>query len=133
MNIKVILCNCNGLKFMPEGIDMNTLPYDLEKDTDIAYAVSHPQLCGSGGINLLRDLLKAAGPNDYFIAAGCGPETQLHFLGHVIDELRFPGERFLGVNIRGMDNDQAHAAVLEAIGCLLVRKNEMGVADAFGG
>jgi hypothetical protein len=32
-----------------------------------------------------------------------------------------------------MDNAQAHAAVLEAIGCLLARKNEMGVADAFGG
>jgi hypothetical protein len=118
---------------MPEGIDMNTLPYDLENDTDIAYAVSHPQLCGSGGINLIHDLLKAAGPNDYFIVAGCGPENQLHFLGHVVDEMRFPEERFLGVNIRGMDNAQAHSAVLEAIGCLLARKNEMGVADAFGG
>jgi hypothetical protein len=37
------------------------------------------------------------------------------------------------VNIRGMDNAQARAAVLEAVGSLLARKNEIGVADAFGG
>ena len=133
VNIKVIVCNCNGLKFMPEGIDVNTLPFDLERDTDIAYAISHPQLCGSGGVNLLRDLLKAAGSNDYFIVAGCEPGNQLQFLGHVVDEMRFPEERFVGVNIRGMDNSQAHTAILEEIGRLLARKNELGVADAFGG
>lgn len=134
MTIKVIICNCNGLKFMPEGLDMNTLPYELENDTDIAYAVVHPQLCGTGGVNMLHDLLKAAGPEDHFIVAGCGPENQPHFLGHVIDDMRFPDERFVGVNIRCMNNDQARAAILEAVGHLLARKGEgTVVADAFGG
>jgi heterodisulfide reductase subunit A-like polyferredoxin len=133
VNIKVIVCACDGLKFMPEGVDMNSLPFDLENDLDISYVVTHPQLCGPGGVNLLRDLLKAAGPNDYYVVAGCGPENQLHFLGHVVDQMRFPDERFLGVNIRGMDNAQARGAILEAIGDLLARKNEMGVVDAFGG
>jgi heterodisulfide reductase subunit A-like polyferredoxin len=134
MNIKVILCNCNGLKFMPEGLDMNTLPYELESDTDIAYAVVHPQLCGSGGVNMLHDLLKAAEPDDYFIVAGCGPENQPHFLGHVVDEMQFPSEQFVGVNIRGMDNHHARTAILEAVGDLLARKREATfVVDAFGG
>lgn len=133
MNIKVIVCNCNGIKFMPEGLDMNSLPFELENDKDIAYAVVHPQLCGRGGVNMLHDLLSAAGPKDYFVVAGCGPENQPHFLGHVVDAMRFPDERFIGVNIRGMDNAQARAAVLEAVGELIARKDESPVVDAFGG
>ena len=81
---------------------------------------------------MLRDLLSAAAPNDYFVVAGCGPENQTHFLGHVVDGLRFPDERFIGVNIRGMDNIQARSAVLEAVGELIARKNDSPV-DAFGG
>jgi heterodisulfide reductase subunit A-like polyferredoxin len=133
VNIKVIVCACDGIKFMPEGLDLNSLPFELENDKDITYAVTHPQLCGSGGVGLLEDLLRGARPDDYFVVAGCGAENQLHFLGHVVDAMRFPDERFLGVNIRGMDNAQARAAVLEAVGSLLARKNEIGVADAFGG
>jgi hypothetical protein len=133
MNIKVIVCNCNGIKFMPEGLDMNSLPFELENDNDIAYAVVHPQLCGRGGVNILRDLLSAAAPNDYFVVAGCGQENQLHFLGHVVDGMRFPEDRFIGVNIRGLNNVQARTAVLEAVGELLAKKGESPVVDAFGG
>jgi heterodisulfide reductase subunit A-like polyferredoxin len=134
VNIKVIICNCNGLKFMPEALDMNTLPFELENDKDIAYAVVHPQLCGRGGVNLLRDLLKSAAPDDYFVVAGCGPENQPHFLGHVVDEMRFPEERSIGVNIRCMNNQEARAAILEAIGDLFARMGENPVlVDAFGG
>ena len=133
MNIKVIICNCNGIKFMPEGLDMNLLPFELENDNDIAYAVVHPQLCGRGGVNMLQDLLSAAQPNDYFVVAGCGPENQPHFLGHVVDGMRFPDERFIGVNVRGLDNAQARTAILEAVGELMARKNDSPVVDAFGG
>lgn len=133
MNIKVIVCNCNGLKFMPEGLDMNTLPFELEADNDVSYAVVHPQLCGRGGVNMLQDLLKAASADDYFVVAGCGPENQPHFLGHVVDGMKFPDERFVGVNIRGMDNDQARTAVLEAVGSLVASKNANAPVDAFGG
>ena len=133
MNIKVILCNCDGLKLMPESIDLNTLPFDLESDTNIAYTVTHPQLCGAGGTALLGDLLKISGPQDFFVVAGCGPANQVHFLHHVTEGAKFPDDRFVGVNIRGMNNDQARAAVLETIGRLLARKNEAISADAFGG
>jgi len=133
MNIKVILCNCDGVKFMPESLDMNKLPYELENDSDISYVVMHPQLCGSGGVTMLRDLLKAAGPEDYFVVAGCGPDNQPHFLGHVLDELSFPEERFIGVNIRCSDNGGARNAILRAIGQLVAEKNSNVMADAFGG
>lgn len=133
MTIKIIICNCNGLKFMPENLDMNTLPFELEADKDVAYAVVHPQLCGRGGLTVLGDLLRSAQPDDYFVVAGCGPENQTHFLGCVTDELKFPEERFVGVNIRGMNNDQARTAVLEAAGRLLTSRTNTAQVDAFGG
>jgi heterodisulfide reductase subunit A-like polyferredoxin len=132
VNIKVILCNCDGLKFMPESLDMNTLPHELENDSDVTYALMHPQLCGSGGVSMLRDLLKSAGPDDYFVVAGCGPDNQPHFLGHVLDEIGFPEERFVGVNIRCSDNSNARDSVLRAVGELITIKNANAV-DAFGG
>lgn len=132
MNIKVILCNCDEIKFMPEALDMNTLPHELQADNDVTYAIVHPQLCGAGGTVLLRDLLKSAGPDDYFVVAGCGAENQPHFLGHVLDELGFPEDRFIGVNIRCTDNGGARNAVLQAVGELVQIKNGSPV-DAFGG
>jgi len=132
MNIKVILCNCDGLKFMPESLDMNTLPHELEADKDVTYAIMHPQLCGAGGVGLLTDLLKSAGPDDYFVVAGCGPDNQPHFLGHVLDEVGFPAQRFIGVNIRCQDNHDARGAILQAVGTLINIKNAAPV-DAFGG
>ena len=133
MNIKVILCNCDGLKFMPESLDMNKLPYELQNDKDISYVVLHPQLCGDGGVMMLRDVLRSAAEDDYFVVAGCGPENQPHFLGHVLEELNFPEERFIGVPIRCGDNASARTAVLEAVGELVAKKNASVMVDAFGG
>lgn len=118
---------------MTEGSDMNALPSELENDVDIAYAVTHPRLCGSGGLNLFSDLLKAADSNDYFVVAGCGPENQRHFLGHVAEDVHFPEERLIGVNIRGLNSAEARSAILETIGSLLARRGELITADAFGG
>lgn len=133
MRIKVVLCNCNGIKFMPEALDMNTLPYEIENDLDVEYATVHPQVCGRGGQSLLSELLRNAGPEDYFVVAGCG-DNQRQFLGHVVDEAKFPDERFVSVNIRCMDNVQARRAVLEAVGELLARKGPAAtVSDGFGG
>jgi hypothetical protein len=132
VNIKVILCNCDDIKFMPEALDMNTLPHELEADSDITWAVVHPQLCGDGGTTLLKDLLNSASPDDYFVVAGCGAENQPHFLGHVLDETQFPAERFIGVSIRGANNGSARNSILEAVGELVQIKNAQPV-DAFGG
>ena len=133
MKIKVVLCNCNGIKFMPEGLDMNTLPYELENDLDVQWAITHPQLCGRGGLSLLEELLANAAEDDYFVVAGCG-DNQAQFLGHVLDAAKFPEQRFISVNIRGLDNAGARKAILEAVGDLLAHKNQAAmVVDGFGG
>jgi hypothetical protein len=42
MKVKVLLCNCKGLCPSFGGVDMNTLPFELESDMDIEYSVLHP-------------------------------------------------------------------------------------------
>ena len=135
MKIKVLICNCNGLKLSPEDLDMNTLPYDIELDVDVQYAIVAPQLCGRGGVALLRDLLRGSEPDDYFVVAGCGPENEADLLGHVLREANFPRDRFIGVPIRcSSSNQQARSAILEAVGRLMVRESEGSMAlDGFGG
>jgi len=46
MKIKLLLCNCKGLCPSFQNTDMNTLPFEVESELDIQYAVLHPQLCG---------------------------------------------------------------------------------------
>jgi heterodisulfide reductase subunit A-like polyferredoxin len=135
MKIKVLICNCNGLKFAPEDLDMNTLPFDVERDVDIQYAIVHPQLCGKGGLAFLGDLLRGAEPDSYFLIAGCEPKAQQELLGHALVSSSFPPDRFVGVTIRcASSNAEARNAILEAVGRLLVSKNEGSLAlDAFGG
>jgi hypothetical protein len=135
MKIKVLICNCNGLKLAPEELDMNTLPFDVERDVDVQYAVVHPQLCGKGGIGLLGDLLRGATPDSYFVIAGCEPHEQRALLGHALLHGRFGEDRFIGVTIRcASSNAEARNKILEAIGQLLARASEGSLAlDAFGG
>jgi|SRR3954451_4304915 len=134
MKIKVVLCNCNGLDVEPESLDMNSLPHEIEEDIDVQYAVMHPQLCGRGGVNLLRDLLRSSDQETYFLVAGCGPELQPQFMSHVLTGTGFPPDHFIPVDIHGTDNEGARTAVLEAVGRLLARKVEGSMAvDGFGG
>jgi hypothetical protein len=46
MKIKVLLCNCKGLCASFKNTDMNTLPFAVESDLDVQYALLHPQLSG---------------------------------------------------------------------------------------
>jgi heterodisulfide reductase subunit A-like polyferredoxin len=134
MKIKVLICNCNGLKLTPEDLDMNTLPFEVERDVDVQYAIVHPQLCGRGGLELLRDLMRGATGDSYFVVAGCEPAEQGDLLGHILRENGFPAERFVSVPIRCSNNASAREAILEAIGRLMAEKKEGSMAlDGFGG
>ena len=135
MKIKVVFCNCNGLKLEPEDLDMNTLPDVVEQDVDIQYAVMHPKLCGRGGLVFLQDLLRGSDRDTHFLVAGCSSEMQPVFLGDAVRDSGFPADRLVGIDIRGMNNREARAAVLEEVGQLLVRKGEGSsmAVDGFGG
>ena len=58
MNIKILLCNCKGLCQSFKESNFNTLPFEVESEMDVQYAVLHPQLCGQGGNEVLGDIFR---------------------------------------------------------------------------
>ena len=121
MNIKVLLCNCKGLCASFKDTDMNTLPFQVEADLDIQYAVVHPQLCGQGGNEVLTEVLRqsAADPETYVMVGACAPEAQLKLFKKVLRNAAFEEKRFVPLDIRGTDNDGILARLKERVEPLL--------------
>jgi len=107
MRIKVLLCNCKGLCPSFKDSDMNTLPFDIESDLDVQYAVLHPQLCGQGGNAVLVDVLReaAAEPDTYVVVGACAPEAQMKLFKKVLRETGFDEKRFVPLDIRKTNNE----------------------------
>lgn len=106
MNIKVLLCNCKGLCASFKDTNMNTLPFQVESDLDIQYAVVHPQLCGQGGNQVLTEVLReSADPQTCVVSGACAAEAQLKLFKKVLRNAAFDEKRFVPVDIRGTDND----------------------------
>lgn len=76
MEIKVLVCNCEGLYPSFKGIDMNTLPFEAESELDVSYTILHPQLCGQGGSGVLMDVVSKANDDTYILSGACAPEAQ---------------------------------------------------------
>lgn len=105
MKINVLLCNCKGLCDSFKDTGMNTLPFSVESDLDIGYVALHPQTCGKGGNELLKDLLTSSDDDTCIISGACAPKAQEKLFKKILRETGFPAERFLPVDIRSTDND----------------------------
>ena len=105
MKIKVLLCNCKGLCPSFRNSDMNTLPFEIESELDVQYAILHPQLCGQGGNEALADALKSADEDTYILGGACAPEAQEKLFKKLLRLTGFPAERFIAFDIRGTDNE----------------------------
>ncbi len=105
MKIKVLLCNCKGLCPSFRNSDMNTLPFQVESELDVQYAMVHPQLCGQGGNEALAEVLKAAGDDACIVSGACAPEAQEKLFKKLLRVTGFPAERFVTLDIRGTDNE----------------------------
>ena len=121
MKIKILLCNCKGLCDSFKSADMNTLPFQLESDLDVQYAILHPQLCGQGGNEALADILRqsAGEPDTYIISGACAPEAQTLLFKKLLRNTGFDEKRFLAVDIRGTDNDGILARIQSKVQALL--------------
>ncbi|HEX9596576.1 MAG TPA: hypothetical protein VF982_06820 [Anaerolineales bacterium] len=117
MKIKMLLCNCKGLCPSFQDADMNTLPFDVESELDIQYAVLHPQLCGQGGNAVLVDVLReaAADPDTYVVVGACAPEAQVKLFKKVLRETGFDEKRFVPLDIRKTDNEGILARLKETV------------------
>lgn len=117
MKIKVVLCNCKGTCASFRMSDFNTLPFLLESDLEIQFAVVHPQLYGQGGNEALTDILiqSAAQPDTYVLCAACDPEAQSKLFRKILRKTGFPADRFVAVDIRNTNNDGVVARIRETI------------------
>jgi heterodisulfide reductase subunit A-like polyferredoxin len=129
MNIKILLCNCKGLCQSFKDSDFNTLPFTLESELDVRYAVLHPQLCGQGGNEVLADIFResAKDPETYIVSGACAPEAQEKLFQKMMRKTGFDPKHFVPVDIRSTNNDGILAAIKEKVEAL-VREHESAVA-----
>lgn len=125
MNIKILLCNCKGLCQSFKDSDFNTLPFTLESELDVKYAVLHPQLCGQGGNEALADIFResAEDPETYIVSGACAPEAQEKLFQKLMRKTGFDPKRFIAVDIRSTNNDGILARLKEKVEAL-VREQE---------
>ncbi len=126
MNVKILLCNCKGLCASFKNADMNTLPFQVESDLDIKYAVLHPQLCGQGGNEFLTEVLRdsAANPETYVAVGACTPEAQMKLFKKVLRNTGFDEKRFIPLDIRGTNNDGILGRLKEEVEALLKQRED---------
>jgi heterodisulfide reductase subunit A-like polyferredoxin len=121
MNIKILLCNCKGLCQSFKDSDFNTLPFELESELDVKYAVLHPQLCGQGGNEALADILRGSAndPDTYIVSGACAPEAQQKLFHKLLRKTGFDTQRFVPVDIRGTNNDGILASIREKVAAVV--------------
>jgi heterodisulfide reductase subunit A-like polyferredoxin len=86
---------------------MNTLPFDIESDLDVDYAIVHPELCGAGGSSVMEDVLRSAedDPDTLVIVGACEPEAQQKLFQKVFRKTGFDQDHFVAIDIRNTTND----------------------------
>ena len=126
MKVKVLICNCKGLCPSFKDADMNTLPFHLESEMDIQYAVVHPMTCGQGGNIVLTELLResAADPETYIVSAACAPKVQDELFKKVLRKAGFDEKRFVPIDIRGTDNEGITKRIKERVEALALEVQE---------
>ncbi|MBI4279953.1 MAG: hypothetical protein HY660_15990 [Armatimonadetes bacterium] len=126
--MKVLLCNCKGLCPSFKDTDMNTLPFQLECELEVEYAVLHPQLCGQGGNAVLAEALQAADRDTYVVAGACAPEAQRKLFKKVLRAAGFDERHFVPVDIRNTDNEGILSRLREAVDAILPQLQDVPAA-----
>ena len=117
MKIKTLICNCKGLSPSFKNSDMNTLPFAIESDLDVDYALVHPQLCGAGGNRVMEDVLCSAedDPDTFVIVGACEPEAQQKLFQKLFRKTGFDQDHFVALDIRDATNEGILARLREKV------------------
>ncbi|MCQ5340633.1 MAG: heterodisulfide reductase subunit A-like protein [Candidatus Methanomethylicia archaeon] len=107
----LILCVCQGT--CPSFSKMNifeVMNY-FRRNKKVDFVAIHPQLCATDGDNFWRVLLSKNDLIDKIIVAGCDPIMQKKMFSWVFKELSFDESKFIGVEIRNMNTEEAIKAI----------------------
>jgi heterodisulfide reductase subunit A-like polyferredoxin len=85
---------------------MNTLPFEIESELEVDYAMVHPQLCGAGGSKVMEDVLRSAedDPDTIVIVGACEPEAQQKLFKKVLRKTGFDQDHLVAIDIRSTTN-----------------------------
>lgn len=111
----LILCICQGT--CPSFSKMNifeVINY-FRRNKKVDFVAIHPQLCATDGDNFWRVLLNKNDLIDKIIVAGCDPIMQKKMFSWVFKELSFDESKFIGVEIRNMNTEEAIKAIEKAL------------------
>ena len=122
MKIKVLLCNCKGLCQSFKDSDFNTLPFEVESELDVQYAMLHPQLCGQGGNEVLADIFRESAKESetYIVSGACAPEAQDKLFQKLMRKTGFDPKRFVPLDIRSTNNEGILARLKEKVEALVL-------------
>ena len=106
MKVKTLICNCKGLDPFRYA-DMNTLPFDIESDLDVEYAVVHPQLCSQSGNEVLEDVFHSAedDPDTYVMVCACAEDTQRKLFKKTLRKTEIDDKQYVPLDISNATND----------------------------
>ena len=107
VRFKTIICNCKGLSASFRNSDMNTLPFEIESDLEVDYAIVQPQLCGEGGSKVMEEVLRSAedDPDTIVIVGACEPKAQNKLFKEVLHKTDFDQKHLVAIDIRGATNE----------------------------
>ena len=110
----LLLCVCQGT--CPSFQDMNIFEVGnaIRREKLVDYAAIHPQLCAEDGDEFLSSLL-SGDSTDRLYVAGCAPNMMRKMYRDAFDAAGFNVDNFRGVEIRGMNTEQAISAIKDLI------------------
>jgi heterodisulfide reductase subunit A-like polyferredoxin len=96
---------------------MNTLPFAIESELDVDYALVHPQLCGVGGNRVMEDVLRSAedDPDTFVIVGACEVEAQQKLFQKLFRKTSFQQDHFAALDIREATNEGILARLREKV------------------
>ena len=116
MKVKTLVCNCRGIDSFRRA-DMNSLGFEIEAETDVAYAAIHPQLCAENGARILEDVLRSAedDPDTYVIVCACAEEAQSQLFKKTLEKMQFAADHFVPVDVTNTTNAGILARIRERL------------------
>jgi heterodisulfide reductase subunit A-like polyferredoxin len=109
-----LLCVCQGT--CPSFSKMNIFEVvNFVRKLGIDFVAIHPQLCAEDGDKFLKQLLKDNKEIEKLYIAACDPLMQQKMYRDAFDEVGFPKEKHIGIDIRNKTTEEAKETLQKLI------------------
>lgn len=110
----LLLCVCQGTCPSFQKMDTFEVLNTLRREGIFEWVGLHPQLCADDGDRYLRELLRGAQIDELYVAA-CDPTMQRKMYRDAFDDVGFPRDKHIGIEIRNMNTQQVIDEIKKAV------------------